>query len=260
MLPAGLILSFSRIEKSQTQLLQSDQNWFPKWRSRFQPWKGHLWVQTRSLWRTWSISVKGVLATPKENQFSLSSWFIYVHISSGKTGWIWWSSHWTPVLEIPQDTRIANFLIGDIYVGVSKNRGGPQKWMVYFMENPIKWMIWGETPLFLETPMYRYMCVYTVVCCWYLNILCAKKHLISLHIQSSTTNMYVCTYIYISYIVEIEYDVKLIAKMFLLYWWQTKPNQKTFITKNKKKKHLLHKETKKHVQYSLHTIDGSEIR
>ena len=27
--------------------------WFPKWRSRFQPRKGHLWFQTRSLWRTW---------------------------------------------------------------------------------------------------------------------------------------------------------------------------------------------------------------
>ena len=35
---------------------------------------------------------------------------------------------------------------------VSENRGTP-KWMVYFMENPIKHgMIWGENPLFLETP------------------------------------------------------------------------------------------------------------
>ena len=30
----------------------------------------------------------------------------------------------------------------------------PQKWMVFIMENPIlKWMIWRENPLFLETPM-----------------------------------------------------------------------------------------------------------
>ena len=29
--------------------------WFPKWRS-LKPWKGHLWVQTRSLWRTWPTS------------------------------------------------------------------------------------------------------------------------------------------------------------------------------------------------------------
>ena len=32
-----------------------------------------------------------------------------------------------------------------------KNRGGPQKWMVYFMENPIKMDDLG-VPLFLETP------------------------------------------------------------------------------------------------------------
>ena len=35
---------------------------------------------------------------------------------------------------------------------VSKNRGGPQKWMVYFMENPIKMDDLG-VPLFLETPI-----------------------------------------------------------------------------------------------------------
>ena len=34
------------------------------------------------------------------------------------------------------------------------NRGTP-KWMVKIMENPIKHgMIWGENPLFLETPIY----------------------------------------------------------------------------------------------------------
>ena len=37
-------------------------------------------------------------------------------------------------------------------MGVSKNRRTP-KWMVKIMENPItvKWMIWRENPLFLET-------------------------------------------------------------------------------------------------------------
>ncbi len=31
-----------------------------------------------------------------------------------------------------------------LYMDVSKNRGGPPKWMVKIMENPInKWMIWG---------------------------------------------------------------------------------------------------------------------
>ena len=38
-------------------------------------------------------------------------------------------------------------------MGVSKNRGGPPKWMVKIMENPIKMDDLGE-PLFLETPIY----------------------------------------------------------------------------------------------------------
>ena len=40
-----------------------------------------------------------------------------------------------------------------IQVGVSKNRGGPPKWMVKIMENPIKMDDLG-VPLFLETPKY----------------------------------------------------------------------------------------------------------
>ena len=39
------------------------------------------------------------------------------------------------------------------YMGVSKNRGGPPKWMVYNGKTLLKWMIWGENPLFLETPI-----------------------------------------------------------------------------------------------------------
>ncbi len=41
-------------------------------------------------------------------------------------------------------------------MGVSKNRGGPPKWMVKIMENPMnKWMIWGYmgVPLFLKTAL-----------------------------------------------------------------------------------------------------------
>ena len=39
------------------------------------------------------------------------------------------------------------------HIGVSKYTGGPPKWMVYIMENPMnKWMIWGQNPLFLEKP------------------------------------------------------------------------------------------------------------
>ena len=38
-----------------------------------------------------------------------------------------------------------------IHLSVSKNRGGPPKWMVYFMENPIKMDDFGGPALFLET-------------------------------------------------------------------------------------------------------------
>ena len=42
----------------------------------------------------------------------------------------------------------------DSYMGVSKNNGTP-KWMVYFMENPIKMDDLG-VPLFLETHICKY--------------------------------------------------------------------------------------------------------
>ena len=42
------------------------------------------------------------------------------------------------------------------YMGVSKNRGKPPKWMVKIMENPIKIDDLG-VPLFLETPIYIYI-------------------------------------------------------------------------------------------------------
>ena len=42
-------------------------------------------------------------------------------------------------------------------LGVSKNRGTP-KWMVYFMENPIKMDCLG-VPLFLETPISTETCM-----------------------------------------------------------------------------------------------------
>ncbi len=39
-------------------------------------------------------------------------------------------------------------------MGVSKNKGKTPKWMVKIRENPMnKWMIWGETPLLLDTPI-----------------------------------------------------------------------------------------------------------
>ena len=39
-----------------------------------------------------------------------------------------------------------------VYVDVSKNRGGPPKWIVKIMENPIRMDDLG-VPLFLETSM-----------------------------------------------------------------------------------------------------------
>ena len=50
-----------------------------------------------------------------------------------------------------QDISFRHLLEGEM--GVSKNRGTP-KWMVYFMENPIKMDDLG-VPLFLETPKSR---------------------------------------------------------------------------------------------------------
>ena len=46
-----------------------------------------------------------------------------------------------------------------LQMGVSKNRGGPPKWMVKIMENPIKMDDLG-VPLFLETPIYIYISLY----------------------------------------------------------------------------------------------------
>ena len=43
---------------------------------------------------------------------------------------------------------------GNQFLGASKNRGGPPKWMVKIMENPIKMDDLG-VPLFLETPVFR---------------------------------------------------------------------------------------------------------
>ena len=45
---------------------------------------------------------------------------------------------------------------------VSKNRETPPKWMVQIMENPIKIDDLG-VPLFLETPIYFRMCIYTYI-------------------------------------------------------------------------------------------------
>ena len=63
--------------------------------------------------------------------------------------------------HLPQHrlAKIINHTYHGCYMDVSKNRGFyTPKWMVYFMENPMnKWMIWGETPLFLETPIYGHL-------------------------------------------------------------------------------------------------------
>ena len=49
------------------------------------------------------------------------------------------------------DNYAEKFPTNKRHMGVSKNRGGPPKWMVKIMENPIKMDDLG-VPLFLETP------------------------------------------------------------------------------------------------------------
>ena len=45
------------------------------------------------------------------------------------------------------------YRIFNLHLGVSKNRGGPPKWMVKIMENPIKMDDLG-VPLFSETSIW----------------------------------------------------------------------------------------------------------
>ena len=55
----------------------------------------------------------------------------------------YWGSSWDGIFPF--------FLLGKYYYkGVSKNRGGPPKWMVKIMENPIKMDDLG-VPVFSET-------------------------------------------------------------------------------------------------------------
>ena len=48
------------------------------------------------------------------------------------------------------------------YMDVSKHRGGPPKWMVKIMENPIKMDDLG-VPLFLETPIYNIYILHIII-------------------------------------------------------------------------------------------------
>ena len=43
---------------------------------------------------------------------------------------------------------------GRVPSGCFQKIGIPQNGWQFVMENPIKWMIWAENPLFLETPIY----------------------------------------------------------------------------------------------------------
>ena len=49
--------------------------------------------------------------------------------------------------------RKCEFFSGRVYMGVSKNRGGPPQWMVKIRENYEKMDDLGGKPLFLETPI-----------------------------------------------------------------------------------------------------------
>ena len=54
-----------------------------------------------------------------------------------------------------QATKVSSWKLHN-HLGVSKNRGVyPPKWMVYFMENPIKMDDLGGFPIFVGTPISR---------------------------------------------------------------------------------------------------------
>jgi len=70
--------------------------------------------------------------------------------------WIW--VHGRNPAPVDMDDLLRFCVLCISYMGVSKNRGTP-KWMVYKGKPYFKWMIWEETPLFLETPT----CIYKLV-------------------------------------------------------------------------------------------------
>ena len=64
--------------------------------------------------------------------------------------------------------------IGYLHMGVSKNRGKTLKWMVYFMENPIKMDDLGFHPYFWKHP-YLYILLLLFIHCFMVD-LSAKLH------------------------------------------------------------------------------------
>ena len=82
----------------------------------------------------------------------LAEFILYLNFCSTKM--TWWIRKVTQ-LKIPlvggHNRRIARDMFFMEHMGVSKNRGGPPKWMVKIMENPIKMDDLG-VPLFWKHP------------------------------------------------------------------------------------------------------------
>ena len=76
---------------------------------------------------------------------------------------------WNP--RIPASEKLE---LGEIDMGVAKNRGKPPKWMVKIMESPIKIHDLG-VPLFLETPIYEHMIKFMQPAC--LELVFASSHI-----------------------------------------------------------------------------------
>ena len=83
------------------------------------------------------------------------------------------SSHWQLFHPADHERSAWSWTPLKKYMGVSKNRGTP-KWMVDFMENPIKIDYLG-VPLFLETPI------------WNLKTLISKRNLLCQGLKSSSS-------------------------------------------------------------------------
>ena len=68
--------------------------------------------------------------------------------------WLFFFATQWPVMAVkyPPSHQPWKSFLKSTNLGVSKNRETPPKWMVKTMENPmktlLKWMIWGENPLF----------------------------------------------------------------------------------------------------------------
>ena len=76
------------------------------------------------------------------------------------------NTSWT---EFSCQKKFVKFFISltrNVIIGVSKNSGTP-KWMVYNGKTLLKWMIWGENPLFSETSIWWFEVQRLILWSWF---------------------------------------------------------------------------------------------